>query len=72
MGCVCPWNKIFNRDFINRIGAKFQEIKNSNDQMFVAEAELNAERITVMEDSFYVHRCGTHTSVQKDRLLGGN
>ena len=31
MGSICVWNKFFNVDYIRRIGARFQELKNSND-----------------------------------------
>ena len=63
MGCICAWNKFFNRDFIVEIEAKFQETKNSNDQTFVVDAALKAKRVVALDRPFYVHRNNTSTSV---------
>ncbi|MCR5503215.1 MAG: glycosyltransferase [Lachnospiraceae bacterium] len=40
------WNKLYLRSFIERIGAKFQQISSSNDVFFSNYAMLMADRIT--------------------------
>lgn len=72
MAGVQQWNKFYNREFICRIGAKFQGLKNSNDQTFGICTGIHAKRVVALPDSFYVYRIASESSVQKGRMNGDN
>lgn len=72
MAGVQQWNKFYNREFICRIGAKFQELKNSNDQTFGICTGIHAKRVVAIPDSFYVYRIASESSVQRGRMNGDN
>lgn len=66
------WDKFFSFDFIRKIGARFQEIKNSNDHLWHITVMSAAEKIILVDESFYVYRTNVKTSVQKERFDTGN
>lgn len=62
------WDKFYLRSFIESIGARFQEIQNSNDVGFFVNTTIHAERITYVNNALYVYRMGTKTSVQRNKV----
>lgn len=63
----CPWNKLFKKSFINRMGLTFQELRSANDVYFVDCALLLAERITIVDKKLVNYRTNVHTSLQATR-----
>ena len=66
------WDKFYNRAFLDKIGAKFQEIKNSNDCAFSNKTMAHASKVTFIDRIFYVYRTNIKTSVQSDLRNGNN
>ena len=66
------WNKFYNREFVESIHARYQPLKNSNDQFFGIMCMSSAKRITALDKTFYFHRMNTKTSVQRDKQKGNN
>ena len=58
------WSKFYNRGFIDTIGVRFQELKNSNDCLFNIKTLAMANRIINSKSIYYVYRIGTKNSVQ--------
>ena len=56
-----PWDKLFRREFVVENGLRFQEIRTSNDMLFVFSAVARAERITVVRDVLAHHRKASGT-----------
>ena len=50
------WDKLFRKDFIDRCGLKFQEIRSTNDAYFVFLALCYATSISTIEDNLVIHR----------------
>ena len=50
------WDKLFRADFVRKNGLKFQEIRTTNDMLFVFSAILKAERISVHGGVLAHHR----------------
>lgn len=67
-----PWNRIYRREFIERIGAKFQETRHSNDNLWHISVMAKAMRITHVRQTFYTYRKNTACSVQKVKNNGGS
>lgn len=53
---VTAWQKLYNRDFIESIGAKFSEGLIFEDNIFFWEVLLNAKRIGFLPKFFYIRR----------------
>ena len=58
------WNKLFRRDFIEKNGIKFQEIKRTNDLLFTCTALICAKRITLLDEMLYFYRVGMTNNCQ--------
>lgn len=50
------WCKLYRRDFVQRSGLRYQEIKTANDLCFVCSALAVAERIAVLDKPLVKHR----------------
>ena len=50
------WDKLFRADFVRKNGLKFQEIRTTNDMLFVFSAVLKAERISLHDGVLAHHR----------------
>lgn len=61
--CEAPWNKIYLKSFIDRIGIKFQNTRNGNDLYFVNVAFCMAERITVTDQVLINYRRNRENSL---------
>lgn len=53
---VAIWNKIYKKEFLQKINAKFQEGYIYEDLPFFFETYLNAERISLLRDFLYFYR----------------
>ncbi len=61
------WDKLYKREFITSNNLTFQEIKSSNDLLFVYKALLLAERISIINDELVYHRIENGNSVSNSR-----
>ena len=59
-----PWNKMFRRKYIDKLGIRFQEIYRTNDMYFVNTALMRCERITVVRLELINYRVGTTNNCQ--------
>ena len=59
-----PWNKMFRRKYIDKLGIRFQEIYRTNDLYFVNTALMRCERITVVRLELINYRVGTTNNCQ--------
>lgn len=58
------WGKMFRRDFIIKNNLKFQNLKNSNDVLFVFSAIIKAGKIVPIECPLVHYRCNIKNSTQ--------
>ncbi len=61
------WDKLYSRDFVDSNEIYFQEIKSSNDLLFVYKAFLLAEKISIIDDELVYHRIANIDSVSNSR-----
>lgn len=59
---VTPWSKLYNRDFIERIGAKFPEGLIFDDNVFFWQVLFNAERIYFHNEFLFTRRWHSSSS----------
>ena len=55
IGCGWAWDKLFERQFIQENGIRFQELRSTNDMFFVFYAYTKAQRISFI-DTITVHQ----------------
>lgn len=60
-----PWNKMFRRSFIVEHHIVWQSVIRTNDLAFTTQALTQAERISVLNESFVNYRIGSGTSLQQ-------
>ncbi len=60
---TAPWNKMFLRSYIERIGIRFQPIRTGNDMFFIECALALADRITVVDEPLVCYRRNQATSL---------
>ena len=53
---VEPWNKLYRRDFLLKLGVKFQQLKKTNDLYFTSVTLLNAKKIVVVDEALVYYR----------------
>ena len=58
------WNKLFNRDFIERNQLMFQDNKRTNDLFFTYAALVCAEKITLLDKDLVYYRVGMRSNSQ--------
>lgn len=58
-----PWNKMFRREFLQKHGLYFQEIRQANDTYFTLMSLFYAERITSVEKSLISYRVNNQESL---------
>lgn len=61
------WDKLFLTDFVKSNNLLFQDLRTSNDLLFVYTALLSAEKITVLNEHLSYHRESTPTSLSNTR-----
>lgn len=65
------WDKLIRASFVREHGLRFQEIRTTNDMLFVFSAVVRAERIGVIEDVLVHHRKDAGSlSVTRERSWG--
>ncbi len=62
-----PWDKLFRKEFILKNELHFQEIRSSEDGLFVHGALFVAERITCLDKIYVHHRENLKTSLSNQR-----
>ena len=63
------WNKLIRHDLVRENNLSFQEIKRTNDCLFVAECMTLANRITMLERPLVYYRVGDKNSCQSTNDL---
>lgn len=62
-----PWDKMFKTDFVRRHGLKYPDLPNSQDLVFVFEALVLAEKISVVDRVLVHRRMNRGSSVSNSR-----
>lgn len=62
------WNKIFRRERIQEKGIVFDDVRRSNDALFVCCALSTARKIYVHREALLVHRKGMKTNMQANNI----
>lgn len=65
-----PWNKLYQREFIQKTGLQFQPVRKSNDTFFVLTTTYLADRITFLKRSLVYYRINNTTSLQGNVAVG--
>lgn len=61
------WDKLYRRDFVEKNGLQFQELRTTNDAFFVFMTNVQAKRITIVDEVLAHHRVNTKTSLSVTR-----
>lgn len=59
---LAPWNKLYNKHFIEKNQILFQDNKRTNDLLFVCEAFAIADRIALLDEVLLTQRMGGFSS----------
>lgn len=62
-----PWDKLYRKDFIERLKLRFQDLRTTNDLFFVVCSVISADRISYVDDVLVHHRVGTGDSLSVTR-----
>lgn len=62
-----PWDKLFKREFIQKHGLYYQNLKTTNDMYFVFIALAKAERIVTLDKCLIHQRVEVKTSLSRNR-----
>ena len=62
-----PWDKLYRKDYIDKIGIQFQELRTTNDLFFVCTSILIADRVSVISDILIHQRTNLKTSLSSTR-----
>jgi glycosyltransferase involved in cell wall biosynthesis len=62
-----PWDKLYRADFVREHSLKFQEIRSTNDALFVFMALIFAQKIAFVSESLVLHRIGNNASISNTR-----
>ena len=62
-----PWDKLYRKSFIDRLGIQYQNLRTTNDLFFVAGSMLKAEKISYIDDVLVHHRVGMESSLSVTR-----
>lgn len=65
-----PWNKMISRDFVLKIGARFEEVPIHNDAWFSKYVGSKASKIEVTKDKIYYYYRYPNNTTNKKRPLG--
>ncbi len=61
------WDKLFRTEFVRENGLQFQEIRSSNDMLFVFTAIVLARKVEIVDEVLAHHRSGDPTSLSNTR-----
>ena len=62
-----PWDKLFKKIYIEKLGIKFQNLRSTNDLYFIASAVIVAKKISFLDKILIKHRTGINTSIENTR-----
>lgn len=66
------WDKLFLRSFVEENNLRFQEIRTSNDMLFVFSAIVSAQRIEILDETLAHQRRGNLASLSNTREKSWN
>lgn len=61
---TAPWNKLYRKSFLDEYGFKFQNIKRTNDLLFVCQTLVAAKRIILLDKVLVHYRTGITKNLQ--------
>ena len=61
---TAPWNKLYRKSFLDEHGFKFQNIKRTNDLLFVCQTLVAAKRIILLDKVLVHYRTGITKNLQ--------
>ena len=61
---TAPWNKLYRKSFLDKHGFKFQNIKRTNDLLFVCQTLVAAKRIILLDKVLVHYRTGITKNLQ--------
>ena len=61
---IAPWNKLYRKSFLEKHGFKFQNIKRTNDLLFVCQTLVAAKRIILLDKILVHYRTGITKNLQ--------
>lgn len=64
-----PWSKLFRRSFSEKKGLKFQDLKNSEDILYVLSAISVANRISLVNEKLVSYRVGLNSNLESRKNL---
>lgn len=64
-----PWSKLFRRSFSEKNGLKFQDLKNSEDILYVLSAISIANRISLVNEKLVSYRVGLNNNLESRKNL---
>ena len=62
-----PWDKLYRKAFIEKLGIQYQNLRTTNDLFFVAASMLKANKISIINDVLVHHRVGMGSSLSVTR-----
>lgn len=62
-----PWDKLYRKAYLDKVGIEFPSLKNSEDLAFVFPTLVSATQIAVTEEVFIHHRVNRKASVSNSR-----
>ena len=67
-----PWDKLYKREYIQRIGIEYQNLRTTNDMLFVFIALACAKRIVTVDKVLIHQRVNVKTSLSRTREKSWN
>lgn len=64
--CI-PWNKLFKKSLIDKSGVRYQEIKSSNDTVFIYSLLAEADSMTLLDEVLVYYRVNNPKSLQRSK-----
>lgn len=62
-----PWDKLYKKSYVQKLGITFQNLRTTNDLFFVASAMLNAKKIGIVNEVLVHQRVGSKSSLSVTR-----
>ena len=62
-----PWDKLYQREYVRRLGIKYQNLRTTNDMLFVFIALACASRISTVDEVLIHQRVNVRTSLSRTR-----
>lgn len=63
-----PWDKLFRASFVREHSLEYQNLRTTNDALFVFLAMCLAKRVSVVSDNYVYHRTNNSNSLESTRL----